>query len=337
MALRTGLAAQIGFGEEVTYGTRVAPTRFLEFSEESLELDIARMEAFGIRASAGTASGTVARTDRWAAGRRNASGSVVWNGDTSAVANKGFSMIYKHIMGAAPTIATHAAGTLSKDHDFVLGDPQGMSLTTQIGTPGVGGTIRVREYEGCKVLAAEWTQELDGWLGLSLDLDGEDETTSQSLASASYPASQELFHWGQATHTIAGSGVDVTSYNLRLERSLANERYRQNAITLKKEPLLNGEVMISGSVELEWDTLTEYTRYTAGTTAALISTWTGSIIEGAIPFQLIHTLNAVRWDNPEGPNISGPDLVTFTAPFKALYDGTLQPLAVRYTTTDTAI
>ena len=337
MALRSGLAAQIGLGEETTWGTRVAPTRFLE-GKEDMSFEIARMEAFGMRASAGAAAGTVMRTDRWAAGRKSASGSLTFDGEDSIpLASKGFSMLYKHIMGAAPVITTPGGGTNSRDHTFALADPFGLGLTVQVGTPGTGGTVRVREYEGCKVMAAEWSQEIDGWFGLTVELDGEDETTSQSLASASYPTLQEPYHWGQATHTIGGSPAEVLAYSLRLERSLANERYRQNASTLKREPILNGEVVITGSVELEWDTLTEYTRYTAGTTAALVSTWTGSIIEAAIANKIVHTLNDVRWEQPEGPNVQGPDLVTFTANFKALYDGTDQPFTPVITTTDTAV
>src|SRR3990172_8944819 len=111
MSLRSGLAAQIGFAEETTYGTRVVPTRFLEYSEEDLALDIERMEAFGLRASSGGASGTVLRTDRWAAGKKAASGSVSWDGESSGVGNKGFSMLFKHLFGRVLTIPTPGGGT----------------------------------------------------------------------------------------------------------------------------------------------------------------------------------------------------------------------------------
>ena len=297
------------------------------------------MEAFGIRASTGTAAGTVMRTDRWAAGRKQASGSITFDGEDSIpLCPKGFSMIYKHIMGAAPTITTPGGGTTSRDHTFALGDPFGLGLTVQVGTPDVGGTVRVREYEGGKVTAAEWSCDNEGWLGLTVELDFEDETTSQTIVTASYPTSQEPMHWGQAAHTIAGSAVDVFGYTLRLERPLAVERFRQAGSTLKKEPIMNGEVLITGSLELEYGSLTEYARYTAGTIASLVSTWTGSIIEAAISNKIVHTLNDVRWDKPEGgPNLTGPDLVTFTAPFKAMYDGTDPPFTPVLTSTDTAV
>ena len=36
MAIRSGLAAQIGIGVESTVGTAVTPTRFYEFNDESI-------------------------------------------------------------------------------------------------------------------------------------------------------------------------------------------------------------------------------------------------------------------------------------------------------------
>ena len=86
MALRSGLAGQIGFGEETTWGTRVVPTRFLSFTDESIEKDINRIEGFGIRASAGASAGTVARSDRWAAGTSTVAGSIGFTKETGVTA-----------------------------------------------------------------------------------------------------------------------------------------------------------------------------------------------------------------------------------------------------------
>jgi hypothetical protein len=184
----------------------------------------------------------------------------------------------------------------------------------------------------------ELSQELDKWLAASFELDGEDMTTSQSLASFTLPASQELYHWGQAAYTVGGSATDVIGFSMKVESPHAVERYFQAASpTLKREPILNGPRMIEGELELEFGGLTEYNRYLNGTLAAVIATWTGALIEGALNFKLTVTLNDVRFEKPSGPNVQGPDLVTFTAPFKALYDGTDQPLHIQYRTTDTAV
>ena len=50
MGSKTGLAAQLGVGVESSWGTRVAASRFLEITSESLKLDIQRVESQGLRA-----------------------------------------------------------------------------------------------------------------------------------------------------------------------------------------------------------------------------------------------------------------------------------------------
>jgi len=340
VAIRSGLGAQLGLKEEATYGTRLAADHFYEFSEEDVELDISRVEASGLAGSDGAAS-SVGRSDRWAAGRRGGSGKISFSpgGDApTGVMTKSFGLWFKHIMGAAPTISTPGGGTTTRDHVYKLGDPHGLSLTTQIGRPDVGGTVRVHEFEGGKVMSAEFSQELDAWLGLDVELDYEDETTSQTLATASYTSGREIFHWGQCSVSIGGSQTDILGLKWRVENPLKVDRHRIGSSYLKKEPELAGRRIITGELEIEYGGLTEYNRYVNGTVASLIATWTSTTaIEGALFPRLILTGNAVRWDKPSGPHAKGPDLVTATLPFKCLYDGTTEPFQIDYRTTDTAV
>src|SRR5581483_7759134 len=113
MALPTGLAASLGYGEETTWGVFATPTRFLEFNDESLALDIQAIKSAGLRAGS-----RMLRTDRVQLGAKSVGGQV-----THEVQTKGFSLLLKHMLGQAPTIATSAGGTLSKDHTISgLGD-----------------------------------------------------------------------------------------------------------------------------------------------------------------------------------------------------------------------
>lgn len=340
MSLRSGLVAQLGASDETTYGTRVAPDHFYEFSEEDLSFDISRVEATGLAGSDGAAS-SVGRTDRWAAGKKSGSGKILFSpkgGAPTGVMTKTFGLWFKHIMGAAPAIVTPGGGTLTRDHTYKLADPYGKSMTVQFGRPDVSGTIRVHEFEGGKIQSAEFSQQMDEWLGLEVDLDFEDETVSQTLATASYSATREVFHWAQCGLTIGGGAVDILSLKWRIENPLNTGRHRIASTQLKKEPILNGRRIISGEVEMEYGSLAEYNRYLNGTIASIIGTWTSTtVIEAALAPRLILTGNNARWDKPSGPNVKGPDLVTFTAPFKCLYDGTAEPFQIDYRTTDTAV
>lgn len=338
MAVRSGLVGQLMVGEETTYGTRVTPTRGYDFASESFEYDIARMEAFGVRA-AGAGAGSVQRTDRWASGRKAVSGSIEFNGDDCGVGDRGFGMLFKNMMGLAPVISTPGGGTLTRDHLYKFGDPFDFALTMQVGTPDTGGTIRVREYEGCKAVGFEFSQELDKWLALEVEFDGEDETTSQSLAALSIPSGQLLWSWKDAAFTIGGGAIDVIGYKVKVSTPMNVERYRQSATTptLKRQPIINGPRMIEGELEIEYTGLTEYNRYINSTIASVIGTWTGGVIEGALNYRLILTANDCRFDKPSGPNVQGPDLVTFTAPFKGMYDGSDEPFTIETRNQDTAV
>ena len=46
----SGLLSQVGYGAESTYGTRVVPARFLEFTEEDVSLELEQLDSAGLRA-----------------------------------------------------------------------------------------------------------------------------------------------------------------------------------------------------------------------------------------------------------------------------------------------
>src|SRR5215831_19140768 len=133
MSLASGLAAQIGYGEESVVGTYLAPTRFLEFNDESLALDQQLIKSSGLRAA-----NRMLRTDREAKGRRTVAGTV-----NHEIQSKGFGLLLKHMHGKAAVITTPATGTLTRDQTFDgLGDPTGLSMTVQKGVPDNSGTVR---------------------------------------------------------------------------------------------------------------------------------------------------------------------------------------------------
>ncbi|MFB8420317.1 hypothetical protein ACFC63_33010, partial [Streptomyces albidoflavus] len=50
MAIGSGLGAQLGIAAETTYGTYVAPSKFIEFTQESLALKKTTAQSAGIAA-----------------------------------------------------------------------------------------------------------------------------------------------------------------------------------------------------------------------------------------------------------------------------------------------
>lgn len=324
MTLRSGLASQIGFIAEVTYGTYIAPTRFLEFEDESLKLDVQHIEGKGLRTG-----NRVLRQDRQAINKKGATGDINFE-----VASKGFGLLFKHMLGSN-VVSTPGGATLAREHTCTIADPFGLSLTTQVGRPDVSGVVQPFSYLGCKVSSWEITNDIDGLLMLKLSLDAQDETTAQTLAAASFAASDEIFPFTEGVITVGGSPLDVTKFSLSGDNGFKTDRYFIRGNTLKKEPLAADLVKLTGSLDVELDGLTAYGRIPAGTVAAVTAKWTGSIIETTLHYAVEITLPAVRFDG-DTPNVGGPDVVTHSLPFTVLNDGTNPPVTLVYRTTDTA-
>lgn len=317
---RSGLFTQLGVSAEVTYGTLVAPARFLEFTEESLKLEIERLEAEGLRTGA-----RVLRSTHWADGRKMVSGDLELE-----VANKGFGLLFRMMLGAAATAADGAGFK----HTFTIGDLFGDMMTLQVGRPDTGGTVRPFSYLGCKVAEWELTQEENDWLKLALSIDGRDEDSATGLTAATAPALTELFHGGMLTLTVAGGAFSPTKFSVKGDNGLDTERFKLKSSILKDEPIEAAKREITGELEGEFESLTAYNRFTAGTVVGIVATWTAvSTYDTAKPFKLVLTLPAVRFDG-ETPEVGGPEVIEQALPFKVLDNGTDQPITLELYTSD---
>ena len=330
MAIRSGLAAQLGLAESSTFGTYQTPTRFLEFNEESLEYQIERVESPGLRAG-----NRVLRTDRYAPGQKRVEGSL-----TLEPATKGFGLVLKHALGAT-SITTPSGATDARLHSHTLGDIFGTSLTVQVGRPDVSGTVQPFTYLGCRVDTLSLTSSVDELLVAEVGLVGQDETRSQSLATATYPttgsaAAYEQFYWTQGVISIAGSAVGVvTDFEIEINNNLKSDRYFLGGATMS-EPILAGMTEITGTVTVEFLNLTAYERFVDNTQVALTAKWTAATAIESSTFPYIEVnIPKVRFDGPANPQVGGPDVITHELPFKALFDGTNGPITIDYMTSDT--
>jgi len=322
--METGLATQIGFAEEAAYGTRTAPSRFLDLISESLVFDPGRRESKSIRPNK-----RVLGSQRWQPSKKTVSGSV-----ELPFLDAGMGMLLKHALGSISSAQPDAAGNPTVyEHTGALGNPKGLSLTTQVGRATTDGTTNPFDYLGCKVTKWALTQAVDDDLTLALDLDGQDEDTSQTLAVATYPADTEVLGWDELAVTIDGNPFNTASLSLQGENAMKTDRYFAGS-RAKKEPLLNDMTGITGSLEGEWQDTVVYELVRAGTIVAVTMNWTGRLISGAFNRALEITLPACRLDG-ETPTAGGPDEIPQKVSFKALDNYTDEPITVVYRTTDT--
>lgn len=324
MPTGSGISGQIGYAAETTWNTYKAPDHFVEVAAESLALDVQRIESKGVRAG-----NLVQRSDRWVGNKIGVGGSVDFE-----ISSKGFGLWLKHLLGTQAT-STPSGGTSSKQYSSTLGDPYGLGLTIQVGRPANDGTVDPFSYTGCKLLDGDFKNTVDGLLMLTTTIDGADETTAQSLAAASYASSSELLSFVGGSLTIAGTAVaTVSDISVKIARPYKTDRRFIRANTVKKEPIINGLTLITGTVTTEFESLTAYNRFVNGTTAAIVCDWLGlTALEGSIYPELKITLPVCRFDGTT-PNLNGEDMLHLTLPFKALYDGSQEPVTVDYVSLD---
>lgn len=324
MSTASGISGSFGYAAETTWGTYIAPDHFVEITNESLLLQVDRIESKGLRAG-----NKVQRSDRWVGNKKGVTGSVGFE-----VASKGFGLLLKHALGAQSS-GTVSGGTNAKKYTSTLGDPFGLGLTMQVGRPDDTGTVRVFSYLGCKITDVEWKNSVDGLLEMTCGVDGKDEDTAQSLAAPSYASSSELLSFVGGTLTIAGSAVaTVSDISVKVATALKTDRRFIAAAQTKKEQIQNGLVVVSGSITTEFESLTAYNRYVNGTQAAIVCDWLGqTALEGSIFPELKITLPVCRFDGTT-PNLNGEDMLTQSLPFVALYDGSQEPITVDYVSLD---
>lgn len=294
MAIRSGLATQFGFAQETTWGTYKAPDHFLEYTTESIKNNIARIESKGLRSNNRTL-----RTDRWAAGRVDVTGDLTFD-----VMDQGFLLLMKNCLGTATQTADGAGSKWA----MTPGDPYGLGLTLQIGRPDVSGTVQPFTYTGCKVTQWELSNSVDNFLQLKASFNGQQETTAQALAAASYPTTQHLLDFTEGTISIGGSSYNIKDWSLIGTTGVKTDRYFVGS-QLKQEQIINAWATYGVNFTAEFPSLTPYQLYTNGTLATISLTYTGKTSYDTNKFyRWVITLQNVRFDGAT-PNVNGTDVL----------------------------
>ncbi|MER7953839.1 phage tail tube protein [Streptomyces sp. NPDC096030] len=328
MAIGSGLGGQLGIVGESTYGTFVAPTRFLEFTKESLVLKKTTAQ------SAGVAAGRLmALSDRRVLTQKEVTGSI-----DLEVTNTGMGLLLQALMGTTVTPAQQeSTDAYLQVHN--LADSFGKFLTIQKGVPLTTGVVTDKSFVGCKVTSAEFSCEVGGMLMSTWEIDGKDCSESQTLATASYPA-RSPFHFGQMAiksgtfeSEVALDGIRKVS--VKIERPMTTDRFYAGQSGLKKEPIANDLVKVTGSIEMDYVATILDDLHTSDGATSLVWEFVGPQIETTYNETFRIVLPAIKVDDAP-PTIEGFDVIKPTINFTGLYDGT-NPVSIEYLSTDTAV
>lgn len=319
------LDAQLHIGVETTYGTGVTPTRSFEPYNDSAKRVQEYLESTGMRAQMETL-----RSDR----RRE----VNMGGEDSLevdVQNKGLGMLLQAML-ANSTVSQIAATTAYLQTHTSTHEASDTSLTVQWGRPPLSGSVVPFTYVGGMVTSWTLSQSVGDLLKLTLDMDYQDSTTGTALASAAYPSSTSPFGWDDATVLVDSTSVDVSSFSLTYDNALNVDRRFLRGTVLKKQPYRAGVPNITGELQVEFTSTTQYNSFITGAVIPLSATWSSGTIEGTYSYQLAVTLAAVQYDGDANPVVSLSDLPRQSLPFKVLDNGSDPAVQITYRSTDTA-
>jgi hypothetical protein len=295
MAGTAGFNGALGFKSESAWGTGVTVDQFLPFLSESIKNQITQMESKAIRGGRYLQSAILAGTSK-------ISGDINFE-----FCNVNTSTLLRHMFG---TIADSGAGPYL--HTASPGPLSSKSMTIQVQRPDVGGTTRAFTYAGCKIMNWELAcGGVDEYVTCKLGITAATETTATAAATVAFTSGWQPFRFVDASLTIGGvSQTVVRSFSLTADNALDDSRFRLGSATVKEQ---NTHDMRSfgGTISADFESLTNYALYTAGTASALVLTLSNGTDS------LVVTMN-VRFAG-ETPVIASTDYLEQPLPFKVYH------------------
>lgn len=322
------LDAAVHVGKESTYGTAVTPTRSFEAKADGWKSEREGLESVGMRAGMQTT-----RSDRRKVINMGGAGAIEVD-----VLNKGMGLLLDGLLGTT-TGPTQQSSTIAYLQTFASNeDGPTSSFTVQLIRPYVAsGSSAAFTHHGCMATGWGLSQEVNGLLTLNIDYDFEDVDTATSAATATYPAAASPFDWTQAVLTVGGSAFDVRSFEFQADLAMKTDRRYLRGSALKKQPVRSGVPEYSGTIVADFDALTRYNEFVAGTVVEdVVITWTGAQIVSGHDYTIAIAFPAVQWTG-ESPEASISDVSTQPLPFKVLHDGTDPAVTLTYKSIDTSL
>jgi tail tube protein len=328
MPIGSGIGSSFGMVPEVTYGTYVAPTRWVE-GAASLRKTKQVYQGGGMAAGRLMQPGT-----RRVITTKGAGGNFA-----CSVSSVRMGHLFNGLMGGTVTPVQQGA-TPAYLQTHALGDPFGKFYTMQSGIPDLGGTVRPYTFLGCQVDMCEFSCDLGGPLTAAFTMACRDVTEGQTLAAPSYPTANE-FHWAQAALKLGTFGAEaqvdgVRKVAVKIERRKHDGGPYMGNAGLRSQGVINDWAKITGTLEADYLTKADFAdRFASDASTSMVWEFIGPLISGSNFETFRLTLPQVFFDT-DTPTAESPDVVRTSYNFTAQFDGTNQP-TIAYMSTDTTL
>ena len=313
MAIRSGLGTQFGMKAESAYGTAVTPDKFTYFNTESLKVEQEPIKSPFL----GSVTLATSQVSTYVSG---AGGDIEF-----PFFNKGMGPLLKQAFGTV--VDAQVGGTAEYTHTYTLdktAGKAGLSATLQVLKPNtVGSLVNPLTVEGAKCTSFEISIAEKGLLVLKTTWVCETGTFGTALASASYATNLSMFNWSNGSITLNGSAFYAKSFSVKCDWAVDADR-RGLSQTLRKEPILNASpgISVTGSMAGEFEDLTAYNMFIAGSFQPIILTITGATIPTTSnPYKVVLTIQNARLTG-DTPVVGGAGILEMPASFEGADDGT---------------
>jgi len=248
------MPGQIGLKTETTVGTIAVADTFFRYTQEDIRnaRTILRPQVIS----------SYLTDEAGVSGGNDISGS--WQMPLSQV---DLATLLKHCFGAVST-----TGSGPYVHTFTPGSLSGEAFTLQKGVEALDGTVFPFTYAGTKVASWEITADVDAIVNMTTNVVAMSESVGESLATESLDAAWAPFSFVDASLTVGGSARNnVRSVTLSGDNGL--EAYRRIGSADSKEPRNTSQRAYTGTISSDFEDLTDYNLFLAGTESALVVTF----------------------------------------------------------------
>lgn len=319
------LDAALLYGAESTYGTFVSVPRAYEAKADPWKRKVDFIASEGMRAGMQTL-----RSDRSRAINMGAEGGVEVD-----FLNKGMGLILRDLFGSTTGPTLISGVTFEQVHSTTKDGPL-TSASVQLLKPLVDGSTEDFTYLGCVAKGFELSCEVGSYLKLKADFDARDERTDVTPGTPTYPATASPFDWTMADFTINAAAVDFKKWSVKGDYGMNTDRRFLKTGGLKKIPRVAKVPEYTGELEGEFESLTHYNRFIAGTVVPAAFVFTGGLIEAGQNFKVTVDLAAIQYSG-ETPEVSLSELPKQMVPFRILHDGTNPAVKVTIRSSDAAL
>jgi len=309
MSTGVGTDVSVGFAIETTPNTRQAPDTFLEILQESMTVEQEFVKSSGL-------GGGRRFSRRKILGNKTVGGSISMEARTAGMVD-----LLRLCLGGDPT----PTGTGPYVREFGGGGDL-PTATFQINKPYSPTLSAPFDFIGSMVNSWTWTQNAGEFAQMQMELFSHDAVFGETEATFAPPADPGLITFADLTVTTPDGEVCFDSITLTGTNTLG-----RSFKACADDPGLasvrpDGMRMASGALAGDFDDMTAFNRYLAGTEGAL------TVVYNAGPSKIL-SFDMNIYYTGETPTVAGPGVVTQGIPFEVI-SGTSDAAAITVTLTN---